>query len=150
MDITPASQGKKTKKLRITSNQKKLLIILLTILIGIGLFAGAYKLGYDKGYTKGEEHGKTTTRSSGLNDFFQNPANPFRSVSGEIKSITADKIEVNSSQGEVKIIKITDKTKISKKTQTLKVADVKPEQKVTIFTQGEGDDLTATRIVVRD
>jgi hypothetical protein len=150
MDIAPANQTSKSKKPKLTAKQKKLLVVLVAILLGIGLLAGAYKLGYDKGFTKGEEQGKKTTRSSSLNDFFNNTSNPFRSVSGEVKSITADKIEVNSNKGEVQTIKITDKTKITKKTTTLKVADVKPDQKVTIFTQGKDNDLTATRIVVRD
>ena len=151
MDITPASQtDKKTKRRSVTSKQKKLILILVTILLGVGLIAGAYKLGYDKGFTKGEEQGKKSSRSTGLSELFSNPTNPFRSVSGEVKTVTTDKIEVNTSRGEVKSIKITEKTKITKKTTTLKVSDIKPDQKVTIFTQGQENDLTATRIVLRD
>lgn len=151
MDITPASQTtKKSKNRKLTPQQKKLVIIVLTILISVGLAAGAYKLGYDKGFTKGEEQGKKAARSAGFNNLFNSPNNPFRSVSGEVKSISNDKIEVNTNQGDVKTIKIIDTTKITKKTDTLKVSDVKTDQKVTIFTQGQENDLTATRIVVRD
>jgi hypothetical protein len=71
-------------------------------------------------------------------------------VSGTVKSVSQDTLEVNSSKGETVKIKITDKTKVTKKTDTLKVSDIKKDQKITVFTQGEGDNLTATRIVVRD
>jgi Cu/Ag efflux protein CusF len=150
MDITPASQASKSKKPKLTAKKKRILLILVAILLGVGLLAGTYKLGYNNGFSKGEEKGKKSAAKSNLGDFFNSSANPFRSVTGEVKSVTNDTLEVNSSRGEVETVKINDKTKITKKTTTLKVSDIKPDQKVTVFVQGQDGDLTATRIVVRD
>lgn len=58
-------------------------------------------------------------------------------------------ITITTSKGEVKTLKITDKTKITKKTETLNKDSLTKGAKVTIFTTGEGDSLSATRIVVR-
>jgi hypothetical protein len=102
-----------------------------------------------EGFSKGEEKGHEANTSS-VNDFFNSSSNPFRSLTVKVKEVKDDSITIDTTRGETKTVKLNDKTKITKETDTLKASDLKPNQRITIFTQGSEDKLTATRVVVRD
>jgi flagellar basal body-associated protein FliL len=127
---TAQSQGprKTNKKLQLSAGQKKLILIIIIILLGLGILGGVYELGYNKGFAKGEEKGKKDIQSSNFAEYFTSN-NPFKSVSGTVRSVSQDTLEVNSSKGEIVKIKITDKTKVTKKTDTLKVSDIRKTRK---------------------
>lgn len=129
----------------IKRNKKVLLILLAILLAGVVLY-GTYHSGYNKGYTEGKKHASST---SSLENLLKNPTMPFHTVTGEIKSVSGNSVTINTSKGEVKTIPLNDNTKITQKTTTLKTSDLKAGQKVTVFTNGDDKNVTATRIVLR-
>lgn len=142
-------KGKKGKfRLPHFSNRQLTVIIavLATILV-LGLFLGTYKLGYNHGYKAGEEKGKQANRLDPLG-LFRNGQNPLSVETGKLEEVKDDSIVLDTSRGERKEIKLTDKTKITKKTDTLSKSDLKAGMKVSVFLSG-GDEPTATRIVLR-
>lgn len=123
----------------------KIGLIVLAVILAVALIV---KVSYNKGYKSGQADGRKQVAST--SNLLNNLQSPFQSVSGKISGIDGAKITVDTTKGEKKTVVITDKTKITKKRTTLKQSDLKQKQSVTIFTQGSGDDLKATRIVVRD
>ncbi len=134
---------------KLTNQQLKLLIAILATIAVCGLLLGIYKLGYNQGYKAGEEKGKQTNRLDPLG-LFRNGQNPLSVETGKVEEVKDDSIVLDTSRGERKEIKLTDKTKITKKTDTLSKSDLKAGLKVSIFTDGNKDQPAATRIVLRD
>lgn len=149
MDISPTSN--KLSKKSISKDQKKLLIVLLAVVIVASAFLCTYKLAYNKGYKAGEAAGKKAaeTNASKETDIFKNFQSPFNTISGVVTELKGDTLKVDASNGEKKEIKLTDNTKITKGTETLKRDSLKKDVRVTIFTNGRDDNLTANRIVVK-
>lgn len=149
-EISAHNSNKKPfyKKFRLTPKQKKVWKILLIILLTLSLFGGVYGVGYNKGYKTGEKAGKKSGQTTASN-LFSNLQNPFQTVTGKVVKLDDNKLAVTTTKGETKTVTITDKTKITKKTETLSTADLKKDVSVTIFTQGEDNNLQATRIVVK-
>ncbi len=136
------------KKVNLTRKQKKLLaVVLAVLLVGVLLFGG-YQYAYNRGYKAGEAAGKKSSASS--KDLLGNISNPFQSITGVVDKVSGNSVIIKTTKGESKTVKFSDKTKITKKTTTLNKDALKSGTKVIIFTQGEGDAITATRIVVRD
>ncbi len=136
------------KKTDLTKKQKRWLTIGLIILLGIGVLVGTYCFAYNRGYNNGEVAGKKIL--SKANNLLGGTGNPFQSVTGVVDKVSGDSLSVKTTNGETKTVKLNDKTKITKKTTTLNKDALKSGTRVTVFTQGEGDAVTATRIVVRD
>lgn len=157
MDVTPINEKSKvksdsSKKFHLSSKQKKIWGSVFAVVLILIAFAGVYKYSYDKGYDKGykagEQAGKKSSTSS-AKDLFNNIQNPFKTIVGTIEKVEGDKVTLSTSNGETKVIKLTDATKITKKTETLKRDSLTKGTKITVMTQGEGNDVSATRIVVR-
>lgn len=155
MDIeqTPAkNQNKKdklkfVKQFRFTPKEKKLWKVALGTLLLVALIAGLVGAGYNRGYQAGKKAGVTTKNPY---DFLNSENNPFRSFSGTVSDVTKDSVTVDTNQGKKETIKITDKTKVTQKTETRAVSDITKGKKITVFAQGSGGDRAATRIVIRD
>lgn len=135
-----SSQQKSTlfKRVKITGP------VIITVVVALFFVAGT-AMGYKYGYSNGKEAGeKTRSGASMLSDI----ANPFPTISGKVSEISNDKIVVSSSRGTKETVKVTNRTKVTKKKDTLQVSDIKKDQKVTVFTQGDGNDRTASRIII--
>lgn len=134
-----------------SNRQLTVIIAVLATILVLGLFLGTYKLGYNHGYNHGykagEEKGKQANRLDPLG-LFRNGQNPLSVETGKLEEVKDDSIVLDTSRGERKEIKLTDKTKITKKTDTLSKSDLKAGMKVSVFLSG-GDEPTATRIVLR-
>lgn len=65
-----------------------------------------------------------------------------------VDKIEGDNLTVKTSKGDLKTVKITDETSITKKTDKLKKEDLKNGTKVSVFTKGKDDKVSAVRIVV--
>lgn len=142
-----ATQRSNTTKVKqFAKNNKKLLAVLLVILLLVLAAYAIHKRAYDRGYTAGKKAGQAAANP--VDNFFRNQSSPFSTISGEVKTVSADEITLETNAKETKKIKITDKTKITQKTTTLKTSDIKVGQKISVFTTGKDKD-TATRIVVR-
>lgn len=134
------------KSFHLTPKQRKIWLIVLLIFAIITILGGTYLLGYKKGESIGEKRGKAKSVANPFGAL----QNPFNSSTGKVAEIKEDAIVIDTNRGEKKTIKLDDKTKITRKTEILTKSDLKNDQKVTVFARGEGDDLTATRIVLRD
>jgi len=141
------SDSRKARNSSVSKKQKKILIILVVLLLTVGLLIYIGNTIYNKGYSAGLKKGKKDATTSGL---LNNITNPFQSVSGKVVELKNNKITVLTTKGEKKTIDLSKTVKVSKKTATLTVNDIKKDQKVTVFVQGKDDDITATRIVLRD
>ncbi len=130
-----------------SNRQLTVIIAVLATILVLGLFLGTYKLGYNKGYRAGEEKGKQANRLDPLG-LFRNGQNPLSVETGKLEEVKDDSIVLDTSRGERKEVKLTDKTRITKKTDTLNKSDLKAGMKVSVFLSG-GDEPTATRIVLR-
>lgn len=150
-DNLGSSKPKSNKKNRLTARQKKLALCLVAILLVAAGACGIYKLGYNKGHDAGYKTGKEAGEKSVKNssDIFKSIQSPFNTLTGVVENIDGDNLTIDTSKGERQTVKLTDKTKITKKTDTLKRDALNKGTKVTIFTQGKDKDLSATRIVVR-
>lgn len=151
MDVSPLnskSTNKPSKSKKLSSKQKKLILALVAILLVILAFCGVYKYSYNKGYKAGEANAKKNTASN-AQDLIGNIQNPFKTQTGQVEKLEGETLTITNSKGETKTIKITNSTKITKKTETLNKDALTKGTKVTIFTSGEGDNLSATRVVVR-
>ena len=156
MDISSGSNEKvkesksaSPSKKKLTPKQRKIIFSIIVVLLLVFAGIGIYKYAYDKGYDKGMEAGKKASASKSPTDLFSNLQNPFKTLTGSVEKLEGEKLTITTSKGEVKTLKITDKTKRTKKTETLNKDSLTKGAKVTIFTTGEGDSLSATRIVVR-
>lgn len=138
-----SSSQRRIKNFVFTKKQQHLWIVLLAIFSLVLIGAGAY--GY--GYTNGHKRGKTAGERKSANPF-NKFASPFKVQTGKITKIDGNKLTLHSSQGQVVEIKLTDKTKVTRKTDQLKTSDLAKDKKVTIFMSSTGDE--ATRIVLRD
>ncbi len=151
MDNTSANKLKTNKLTSSVMKHKTIWIVVFAIVVLAGVAYGAYQYGRSSGYKQGYDFGiknGRTTISTPRSLFSDNLPTPQITV-GTIKSITADAMVINTSKGEVKEIKLNDQTKVTQKTTTLKLSDLKVGQKITIFTSGEQNALTATRIVIQ-
>lgn len=140
---------------RNTKNSKKLLpkdktnwIILLAILVVVAIFVGVYSLGYHKGYGAGEKKGKESAAKDTTSELFGNLQNPFNYVGGKVSDVKPDEITIDTTTGDRKTVKITDKTVVSRGTDTLQQGDLEKDQRVTVFTDGNKENPSATRIVI--
>lgn len=154
MDVTPINNKpttKKsiTKKMSLSSKQKKLMLVIITILLLAVAFVCVYKYSYNKGYKEGEKAGKKSATTTNPRDIFNSMQNPFKTLTGQVEKVDGETITLTTSNGETKTIKITEKTKITKKKETLNKDALKKGTKITVFTQNENDNLSATRIVVQ-
>lgn len=154
MDVSPINNKPKTtktgfiKKFRLTPKQKKIWTVILTTLLVLAILAGVYGYAYNKGYKNGEAAGKKNTAAN-ASDIFNNVQNPFKTLTGQVEKVEGETVTITTSKGETKTVKLTDKTKITKKTETLNKDSLTKGTKVTIFTQGEDSNISATRVVVR-
>lgn len=130
-----------------TKTHKIVILSIVAMFITGGILFVLGKSIYDKGYSAGLEKGKKEATSAGL---LSNIANPFQTVSGRVVEVKDDKITIVTMKGENKTVNISKSTKVTKKTTTLAVSDIKKDQKVTIFLQGKDANVTATRIVLSD
>ena len=136
-----------TRKVRSTLKKKTFWIGVTSAVVIVALLFGLHKVSYNSGYDAGLEEGK---KSASLSNSFGNLQNPFQLVSGTVADINNDHITVDTSRGQKQSVKLTDETRITKKTENLSRDSIKKGTKVSVFTKGEQDDLTATRIVIRD
>ncbi len=155
MDTNQTSEqtptAKKTSPLKsfhLTPKQQKIWLLALSTFAIITILGGIYLLGYKNGHAEGEKQGRA--RGAAVANPLANLQNPFNSTTGKVTEIKDDSITVDTNKGEKKTIKLDDKTKVTRKTETVDRSEIKNGQKVTIFARGEGDDTTATRIVLRD
>lgn len=132
--------------------KKGVLIGAIAVLLLGSIICVSYKVGYDKGHDNGLETGKkeASSKSDKLSDILKGSNSPFKFDSGVLQEVKKDSVIIDTSDGERKTVKLNDKTKITKKTDTLSVSDLKKGQKVTIYNDGNQDNPTATRIVLRD
>lgn len=141
------SNGKSKFKLSFKTNN---MIIPAFALVGIGLIIiGVYAIGYKVGDKSGYNRAKSETKTN-VADLFNNTPNPFNTVSGKIDSVTSNSLTILTTKGEKQKVIINDKTRISKGTTVLTIKDISKDTKVTVFTNGEKDNLAATRVLVRD
>ena len=144
----PVSTGRGNALQRIKQLPKKPLIILGVVILVTGSVAGAYQIGFNRGHDAGKAQAKKEQVTNPFSlPLGQSPFSTF--LSGKISKIDDDSITIDSNKGQKETIQLTDKTKITKKTTTLKKSDLKVGQKVTIFPNSQ-DKQTALRIVVRD
>lgn len=136
-----------TNKLQPMFKKKAFWVGVVITVIVIALLYGLHKASYDSGYKAGLEEGK---KSSSLSNSFGNLQNPFQLASGTVADINSDRITVDTSRGQKQTVKIDDQTQVTKKTVKLNIDSIKKGTKVSVFTKGDSDDLTATRIVIRD
>ena len=121
------------------------LAIVAVLLILAGIYAIGYKVGDKSGYDRAKSESNTSVA-----ELFNNTPNPFNSISGKVDSVSSNSITVLTTKGDKQKVKVNDKTRISKNTDVLSIKDISKDTKVTVFTNGEKDNLTATRILVRD
>lgn len=155
MDITPHNIKKektKSKGISLSPKQKKVASVILGVLLAIGLLIGIYCLGYNKGHSKGYKEGETAAKKSNASksptDLFNNIQNPFNTTVGVIEKLEGDTLTITTSKGETKTVKVTDKTKITRKKETLNKDALTKGTRVTIMASSKDKDAAATRIVV--
>ncbi len=132
-----------------TTKQKKTVLIILSIIILVGLFIGYGHMSYKKGYNTGKEAGKKEVAST--TNLLNNLSNPFQSLSGKIVDVNNSSLTILTSKGENKTITVNQSTKVSKKSNTqLKISDLEKNQNVSVYTSTKGNDLVASRVIIRD
>ena len=142
--------NKRTRLVKsIFSNHKRLWFIVgvvsaqLALLVSV--FFGGYIVGQDVGLKK-----STVDESLGaINGLFANVANPAKSYTGKVESISTDSITVKLSDGQTRTTSINQNTKISQMAKVIASKDVKPGQKASVFLvsdQGYGE--YASRIII--
>ena len=141
--------GNKKRKFRLSFKTNNIIIpaiiLVAIILIIIGVYAIGYKVGDKSGYNRAKSETKTNVA-----DLFNNTPNPFNTVSGKVDSVSSNSITIQTTKGEKQKVIVNDKTRISKGTTVLTIKDISKDTKVTVFTNGEKDNLAATRVLVRD
>lgn len=142
-DVTTQNQTNNRKK----KNSQRVLVIIGAILVTVGVLGGLFYAGYKTGEKNGREQAKKEAAAnpfSGLAD-----ANRFlpKYKSGEITSVSNNTVIIKTSDGKEEKVTVNDKTKVTRKTETLKLSDLKKGDKVTAFVSSDG---TATRIVYRN
>ena len=151
----PLSKNPRVKKINAliskykpTPVHKNIWISALLALLLCAVVFGIYSLGYNEGIE--DERQQSRTRLSTASDGIV--SNPFNSiVSGKVVSTSKESIEVTSTKGEKKTVKISNTTRITNKGKEVKLSDIKTDQKVQVFISSKEDGgNTATRIVVRD
>lgn len=146
------NQARKSSKLKIhlSERQKSLVIVGVIIAVFFGVMIGLYTLGYNNGYRTAEKKAEEVAgKKSSMGDWLKAP-NPFNTVSGKVVAINKDKITIDSSKGERQELKLSANVKVTKKTQQLKVSDIKVDQTVVAFQSNQGDAQEVLRIVIRD
>lgn len=148
-----SSNGRNNKKSRVLksifSNHKKVWFIVgvvsaqLALLISV--FFGGYIVGQDVGLQK-----STVDESLGaINGLFANVANPAKSYTGKVVSISADSITVKLSDGTNRITSLDKNTKITQMAKGISTKDIKPGQRASVFLatdQANGE--YASRIII--
>lgn len=120
---------------------KTLIYALVGVLVVVGLFGFVYKKGYDAG--------QKSAKSGNIQDLLKNNPNPFKVVSGTITKVDGDTLIVKTIKDGDKKVKLTDETKVTKKTEKLNKDALQPGVKVSVFTSGQGENLSATRVVIK-
>lgn len=142
-DVTTQGQTANRKK----KNTQKLLVVVAAILVTVGVLSGLFYAGYKTG----EKHGRDQAKKEAAANPFSGLADANRFLpkykSGEITSVSNNALVIKTSDGKEEKVTINDKTKVTRKTETLKLSDLKKGDKVTAFV---GNDGTATRIVYRN
>ncbi len=132
-----------------TAKQKKTLLIILSIIILFGLFIGYGHMSYKKGYNTGKEAGKKEVAST--TNLLNNLSNPLQSLSGKIVDVNNTSLTIKTTKGQDKTITLNKTTKVSKDSNTqLKISDLEKNQNVSVFTSAKGNDVVASRIIIRD
>lgn len=145
---------KKLKNHRLSKNPKTMWFSLLAIFLVFSLLGGTYMLGHKAGVKEGKSIEAAKNKQN--NPFSRGLTPFFKTVQGEVKAIEGSKITVENSKKEQHTIITNDKTKVTKKTETYKVSDIKVGNNLTAFLsqntqdQDKKDEQLATRIVLRD
>lgn len=135
---------RRIKKFTMTPLQKDVWTsTLLAIILVVG-FISVYSFGYKEGY----KYGDINNSSDPFSNFFNNSTSGIAPISGLIVDISNDKITIDSAKGERQELKITEKTKVTKKGETYSLSDVKKNQRVTVYTGGSNNSTEAIRIVI--
>lgn len=145
------SSSENKKKFKFPDINRAMLNTILLVLIIVVISGGiGYAIGFQYGKKAGAQSliGKVTDFLNPLNAVSDNPLFPSTTV-GKVDSANASKITVVQPNGDKKNIAINSKTKITQQDKTLSVDAIKKDNPVTVFTTGKGDDLTATRIILR-
>lgn len=138
-----------TKQNKTTTKQQKTLLIVLGVIILVGLFLAYGHMSYKKGYDTGKEAGKKEVASTA--NLLSNLSNPFQSLSGKIVDVNSTSLTIKTAKGENKTIALNKTTKVSKDSNTqLKISDLEKNQNVSVFTSAKGNDVVASRIIIRD
>lgn len=126
-------------------NLKKIIVFVIAVVLIGAVIGGVYYVGFKNG----EKQGLTKAKKEvAANPFLnRNDTNKFlpKYKTGEIVSVSKDTIVVKASDKEEKIT-VNDKTKVTKKTETLSLSSLKKGDRVTAFVMNDG---VATRIVLR-
>lgn len=150
MNPNQARKTPKLKKIKLSERQKSLVIVGIIIVAFFAVMIGLYAFGYNNGYKTAEKKAQqAASKKSGMEDMLKAP-NPFNTVSGKVVAVSKDKITIDSSKGERQELKLSANVKVTKKTQQLKVSDIKVDQTVVAFQSKQGDAQEVIRIVVRD
>jgi len=139
----------KTKKKRIFDKGVVIIILLVTILVLLAGGAGFYA-GNIYGQRKGTQAAvnKVTDLLNPLNAISSNAAFPY-TVIGKVTKVSAKEVTVKLPNGEEKTVATTEKTKVTQGSDVKSLNDIKKDNNITIFTNGNGDDQVATRVVIR-
>ena len=124
--------------------------VYLAILFVIVIIA-SFQVGYIRGTKKGSDLAnskKNNTVSGHLPGLFDSPINSPRTITGKVRAVSNSKIEIDSSRGKTVSLAVTSNTKVTRKKDVLTMKDISKDQRVTIFTSGNQDSLTATRLVL--
>lgn len=127
---------------------RRALIIILIVIAQIGLIFSVFGVGYKIGQDVGRKDATLAAGISGFNSLLGSVSNPFRSTTGKVTEISNDSITVETS-GETRTAKITDKTKITRRSEQKQVSDIEVGVRVSVFF-GESSDQEASRIIINE
>ncbi len=155
----PSSTGNEKKSLwqKIQSKAVKTPILIVLVLVAIG---GSFLLGYSRGHEAGQKASADALKKS-INDLVnpmnilsKNPLFP-TTVIGKFDSLSGSKLSVKLANGTTSSVIINKDTKVTQNSKTIKLADVKKDSNLTVFTQkqdknsSDKDSPIASRIIVR-
>lgn len=133
---------------KVTVSKKKLAIVAI-IMANIALMVAIFILGYNIGQDVGKRQATVDESIGAISSLIGNVANPAKSTSGKVISVSGSEITVETTTGEQRTAKITDETKITNKAKLINASDIKVDQRASIFfdsSQKEGE--FASRIIV--
>ncbi|QQS26939.1 hypothetical protein IPM44_04490 [bacterium] len=143
MNDNPAGQVQQNRRKQ--KNLKKIIVVVIAVVLVGAVIGGVYYAGFKNGEKQGQANAK---KEMAANPFANlGDANRFlpKYKTGEIVSISKDSIVVKTTDKDEKFT-VSDKTKVTRKTETLSLSNLKKGDKVTVFTANDG---VATRIVLK-